>query len=271
MNHIAIYGKGGSGKSMIASNLSVQFARLGLATTQIGCDPKHDSTLCLTGGRAIPTVISLMEKSRDLLPPIEQVVVEGVHGIRCIEAGGPEPGVGCAGRGIVSVFQILKRHHYLDDFEAVVLDVLGDVVCGGFAAPLMHGFASRVLIVVSDNLMSLYAANNIAKAVRRFTRNGARLVGLVGNNLHDPDAEAMLTRFAERLSTRLLTIVPHDPLIFDAERRRLTVSDHAPDSASASRFRELAQEIRNQDTVEHATPTPMDDEERESFFREQGR
>lgn len=267
METIAIYGKGGSGKSMVASNLSVQFAKLGLRTLQIGCDPKHDSTLLLTSGESLKTVISLLEDNRELLPSLDEFVYEGTHGIHCIEAGGPEPGVGCAGRGIVTAFQVIERNRFLDNFDAVVLDVLGDVVCGGFAQPLMKGFAGRVAILVSDNLMSMYAANNVAKAVRRFERNGAYLAGLIANNVHDKKELPKLEAFAERINTRLLASIPNDRAILEAERLYQTVSEYEPEGDSARRFKELCEKILNIDKNRCPTPDPMDDEERKSFFR----
>ena len=143
MKTFAIYGKGGSGKSTIAANLSLQFAKAGRKTLQIGCDPKRDSTLSLTGGSSVPAVIQLMQAGldRDLLP--RDFVHEGAHGVSCIETGGPEAGVGCAGRGIVSAFNLIRKHKVLDGYDAVLLDVLGDVVCGGFATPSCTGWRAR--------------------------------------------------------------------------------------------------------------------------------
>ncbi len=271
MRTFAIYGKGGSGKSTIAANLSVQFAEAGRRTLQIGCDPKRDSTLSLTGGKSVPAVIQLMQRGldRELLPG--DFVHEGAHGVSCIETGGPEAGVGCAGRGIVSAFNLIRKHSVLDGYDAVLLDVLGDVVCGGFATPLMHGMASAVAIVVSDNLMSMYAANNIARAIRRFERNGAHLAGLLANNSRGANAAAEISEFASRLGTRVIATFPHDEGFREAERARTPLCDLAPDSELTASFTDLAAHLWELQPSTCPTPTTMDDEELSDFFRSIGK
>lgn len=179
MRQIAVYGKGGIGKSTIASNLSMALLEQGHKVMQVGCDPKRDSTRSLTGGRLIPTVL---ETYRDFLRvgkdeyaiSLKDIVFEGQHGIYCVEAGGPEPGVGCAGRGVLTAINILRDLKAFDTYgvDVVIYDVLGDVVCGGFAQPIREGYAREIYLVCSGAFMSLYAANNIAKGIRRLSKKG---------------------------------------------------------------------------------------------------
>ncbi|HJK03015.1 MAG TPA: AAA family ATPase, partial [Methanocorpusculum sp.] len=167
MRQIALYGKGGIGKSTTSANLSAAFSEMNLDVMQIGCDPKHDSTRMLMHGRWIPTVLEQMYERKDL--SADDVIFTGFGGVRCVEAGGPEPGIGCAGRGIIATFQLLEKMKALYG-DVVVYDVLGDVVCGGFAMPMRDGYAQEVYLVTSGELMSLYAANNICKAVARLSQ-----------------------------------------------------------------------------------------------------
>ena len=266
MNKVAIYGKGGSGKSMVAANLAVQYALAGKKVLQIGCDPKHDSTLSIRGGKPIPTVLSLVEKERTMDLPSELFTHECVHGISCIEAGGPEPGVGCAGRGIVMAFQLINRGNFLEKFDVVILDVLGDVVCGGFAAPLQHGIASRVAILVSDNLMSIYAANNVAKVIRRYHRNGVSLVGLIANAVRDRENIQKIESFAKKINTGLLAAIPYDEKILDAELQRTTVSDLYPESELVESFAEISRKLLKSKKDDCPVPEPMNETELETFF-----
>ena len=167
MKKIAFYGKGGIGKSTTAANVSAAFSKMGKKVCQIGCDPKNDSTRLLLGQICRQTVLDLVRDAEDDIQA-EQIVHTGFNGIKCVEAGGPEPGVGCAGRGIIVALEKLKELDVLDDEDLVLYDVLGDVVCGGFAVPIREGYATDIYIVSSGELMALYAANNIAKGVKRF-------------------------------------------------------------------------------------------------------
>ena len=264
---IALYGKGGSGKSTVTSNLAIQYAARDLRLLQIGCDPKRDSTVALMQGRQIPSVISLMQGKRLSQLTREEFVFTGLGGVSCIESGGPEPGVGCAGRGIVNALKLIRAHGLLEAHEVVLFDVLGDVVCGGFAVPLMGGVASTVAIVVADNLMSMYAANNIARAVRRFERNGTHLAGLIANNVHRPQGAEELAAFAERIGTPLLAVIPHDKRILDAERERRILSAWEPEAAASRVFAGLADALLAVKREACSTPTPMDDTELDAFFR----
>jgi nitrogenase iron protein NifH len=183
MKQIALYGKGGIGKSTTSANLSAALAETGLDILQIGCDPKRDSTRMLMQGKFIPTVMDLVRERGEAEITLGDIMFTGYHGVRCVEAGGPEPGVGCAGRGIIATFQILERLGALKG-DLIVYDVLGDVVCGGFAMPMREGYAQEVYLVTSGELMSLYAANNICKAIRRLSmrsRNRCRLAGVICN------------------------------------------------------------------------------------------
>jgi nitrogenase iron protein NifH len=217
MRQIAIYGKGGIGKSTVAANLSMAFRQRGLQVMQVGCDPKRDSTRTLTGGRLIPTVLETyrdeLRLGRDAYAiDLEQIVFPGQEGILCVESGGPEPGIGCAGRGVLTAMQILRdlRAFEVYGLDVVLYDVLGDVVCGGFAQPIRHGYAEEIYLVCSGEFMSLYAANNIARAIKRLGRaDGAGLAGLICNSRGDEELErTVLTSFAHRLGTRLVHLIP---------------------------------------------------------------
>ena len=183
MRKIAIYGKGGIGKSTTTSNLSAALSHMGYRVMQVGCDPKADSTKGLMGGKRIPTVLEQLRAKGEALT-LEDVVFRGYNGVLCVESGGPTPGVGCAGRGIISAFEKLADLEAFETYQPdiVIYDVLGDVVCGGFAMPIRDGYAREVFIVSSGEMMALYAANNIAQAVRNFAGRGyARLGGLILN------------------------------------------------------------------------------------------
>ena len=173
---IAIYGKGGIGKSTVCANLSVALAQAGLRVLQIGCDPKHDSTRLLTGGRSLPTVLDYLRDAPADRTRAEDILGTGTLGIGCIEAGGPKPGVGCAGRGIISAFEFLERDRVKERYDAVLYDVLGDVVCGGFAVPIRREYAKAIFLVTSGEFMAIYAANNILRGIRNFDGSEGRRV-----------------------------------------------------------------------------------------------
>lgn len=252
MRQIAIYGKGGIGKSTVASNLSQALAEKGRRVMQVGCDPKRDSTRALTGGRLIPTVLeTFRERLRrgqdEHSITLDEIVYSGAGGVKCVEAGGPEPGIGCAGRGVLTAIQILRDLQAVETFEldVVIYDVLGDVVCGGFAQPIRAGFARNIYLVCSGEFMSLYAANNIAKAVARLgQQGGSALAGVICNSRGKPDFErAVLSEFAARLGTKLVGFIPRSDDILAVEAEGRTVIEGAPQSAAAAAFRELAEMI----------------------------
>jgi nitrogenase iron protein NifH len=275
MRQIAIYGKGGIGKSTVSSNLSIAFRERGLQVMQVGCDPKRDSTRSLVGGRMIPTVL---ETLRDLLRAgrdqsaiaLEDIVFLGDRGVYCVESGGPEPGVGCAGRGVLTALQILKEHKAFDTYsvDVVVYDILGDVVCGGFAQPIREGFAQEIYLLCSGSFMSLYAANNIAKGIRRLSRRGETgLAGVICNSSGDePFEKSLLSEFAEMLGSKLIALVPRSPVIQACEVEGRTVLEHSPHSPEAEVFRGLAQKVL--DNTTRVIPTPIEEvAELEALYR----
>ena len=266
MRQIAIYGKGGIGKSTVAANLSMAFRQQGLQVMQVGCDPKRDSTRTLTGGRLIPTVLETYREElrlgRDAYAiELDQIIYEGRGGILCVESGGPEPGIGCAGRGVLTAMQILRDLAAFDFYslDVVLYDVLGDVVCGGFAQPIRQGYAEEIYLVCSGEFMSLYAANNIARAIKRLGRSdGAGLAGLICNSRGDEEMErVVLAAFAERLGSRLVHFIPRSSEVQFCELRRQTVVEGAPDSAAAVAFRELATRVWEDSS--RVIPTPIED------------
>ena len=257
MKKIAIYGKGGIGKSTTTSNLSAAFSEDGLKVCQIGCDPKNDSTRLLLGRICSQTVLDMVRDNDEVAA--EDIVHTGYNGIKCVEAGGPEPGVGCAGRGIIVALEKLRSLEVLTDEDLIMYDVLGDVVCGGFAVPIREGYATDIYIVSSGELMSLYAANNIAKGVKRFAMRGGR---------NTPNEQQLLQEFAKRLHTQLIAFIPRDVIVNKAENNRQTVLQYAPESTQAGVYRKLAHDIWHNENM--AIPTPMSFEELEKLVAEYG-
>lgn len=250
MRQIAFYGKGGVGKSTVVSNVAACLALAGRQVLQLGCDPKCDSTRSHLGGRAPRSVLDRIRElgsSRELVRRVraEELRLVGSSGVHCIEAGGPEPGVGCAGRGIVVTIEALTALGVFESpYDAILYDVLGDVVCGGFAMPIRHSYAEDVYLVVSGEFLSLYAANNICRGIRRYARSGAtRLAGVVGNLRGTPGEEAVISAFAKGLGTEVAQFIPHSPLILAAERQRRTVVELEPDAEITRRFRALAEAL----------------------------
>lgn len=240
MKKIAIYGKGGIGKSTTVSNISAALADSGYKVMQIGCDPKADSTRNLMKGKQIPTVLGVLREREEIT--LKDIVFEGYAGVLCVEAGGPTPGSGCAGRGIISAFEILEELHAFEIYKPdyVFYDVLGDVVCGGFAMPIREGYADQVLIVTSGEMMSLYAASNIAQAVKNFGKQGyADLKGLILNAKGIADEEEIVQKAAEQLEISVIKVVPRCGVVQDAENRGMTVIEAAPECEMAEDYREL--------------------------------
>ena len=244
MLKVAIYGKGGIGKSTVTSNLAAAFANMGKRVIQIGCDPKADSTINLLGGEPLRPVMNFMREEDEEPDEQAQISKEGYGGILCIETGGPTPGLGCAGRGIIATFQLLEDMdlfaHYKPD--VVLYDVLGDVVCGGFAAPIREGYAEKVLIVTSGEKMALYAANNISSAVRNFEdRSYARVFGIVLNHRNVENEMEKVQAFSEKIGVPIVGEVPRSDEIIRWEDQGKTVIEGNPDSEISKCFFDLAE------------------------------
>ena len=241
MRRIAVYGKGGIGKSTTSSNISDALAESGLRVMQIGCDPKADSTRLLTGNDSPVTVLDVMrEKGR---AELSDIVREGRNGTLCVECGGPRPGTGCAGRGIIAAFEELERLEAMDHYrpDVIVYDVLGDVVCGGFAMPIRNGYARDVFVVTSGEMMSLYAAHNIAVAVDGFKADGyARFGGLIQNSRNVKDEDLLVDNAAKEIGTDVVYRLPRSPDVQRCEDLRTTVVSGMPDSPQAEEYRRLA-------------------------------
>ncbi len=245
MRKLAIYGKGGIGKSTTTSNLSAALSMLGLKVMQIGCDPKADSTKNLMGGNFIPTVLEVMnEKGNNIT--LEDIVFEGFNGVLCVEAGGPTPGVGCAGRGIIAAFEKLAELNAFEVYQPdiVIYDVLGDVVCGGFSMPIRNGYADEVYIVTSGEMMSMYAASNISTAVNQFRNRGyASLKGLILNAKNVENEYDLVQKLATEINSTIYHYIPRDKVVQLSENDGKTVIEKEVNCEMASVYLELAKKI----------------------------
>ncbi|MFO0759632.1 MAG: AAA family ATPase [Byssovorax sp.] len=259
MEKLVFFGKGGIGKSTTSSNLSATLAAMGRRVLHVGCDPKHDSTVSLLHGELIMPVVDRITTIQGVKP--EDIVRTSPLGVDCVEAGGPEAGVGCGGRGISRMLEIFAAARLLAPgrYDVAVYDVLGDVVCGGFAAPLRTGIGEKVVIVVSEEVMALYAANNIARAVVHYAENGVHLAGIVVNARDGGGDLSAVERFAGLINTRILGVIPRDLLVREAEYRRMTVVEYAPGAAITRVFRELADTLLALDASACPLPTPLDE------------
>jgi nitrogenase iron protein NifH len=256
MRQIAIYGKGGIGKSMVSSHISFALAKKGLRVLHVGCDPKHDSTRLLLKGVMPDTILeTLREKDFNIKQvAMDEVIFESSFNsecdgeIFCAESGGPDPGVGCGGKGVVEAIEALKHLNVFEQLklDVVLYDVLGDVVCGGFSMPIREGYAGEIYIVSSGEIEVLFAASNIFKAIRRFNpRSGAKLGGIIGNLRELKNERSILTEFAERCDTQVVGFIPYSEKIKECSGKGVTLFQHAPDTAECEAFRELAETIWN--------------------------
>lgn len=254
MIKIAIYGKGGIGKSTCTANLAAAFAKMGKRVIQIGCDPKADSTINLLGGKPVTPVMNYLRENDDEPERIEEISKIGYGGILCIETGGPTPGLGCAGRGIITTFSLLEELKLFEKFkpDVVLYDVLGDVVCGGFAAPIREGYASQVLIVTSGEKMALYAADNINRAVKNFEdRSYARVRGIIMNRRAVENEEEKVRAFAESAGLEIVADIPRSADIIRYEDMGMTVVEGDPECETAGRFTALAKKLISEESKEN--------------------
>ncbi|MDD5187675.1 MAG: nitrogenase component 1 [Methanoregula sp.] len=264
---IAIYGKGGIGKSTISANLSAALSENGHRILQIGCDPKHDSTRLLLGGRIPTTVLQYIKTVLPAERRPEDIVYQGYGNVACVEAGGPEPGVGCAGRGILTAFETLEDLGVRSSlFDITLYDVLGDVVCGGFAVPIRHEYADAVYIITSGEYLSLYAANNILRGIRNFTETKDRVAGLIYNARNIPEENERVTRFADAVHLPVVAHVPRSGVFARAEKDGCTLIERYPEAPEAALFRALAghaERIRSEEPGVLYPALPLSDEDLE--------
>ena len=267
MRKIAIYGKGGIGKSTTTQNTVAGLAEMGKNVMVVGCDPKADSTRLLLGGLAQKTVLdTLREEGEDV--ELDDILKPGFANTACVESGGPEPGVGCAGRGIITSINMLEQlgaYEEERELDYAFYDVLGDVVCGGFAMPIRDGKAQEIYIVVSGEMMAMYAANNICKGIVKFAEaGGVRLGGLICNSRKVDNEKQMIEELAKKLGTQMIHFVPRDNMVQRAEINRKTVIDYEPTHSQAEEYRALAKKIDENEMF--VVPKPLQIEELETLL-----
>ncbi len=269
---IAIYGKGGIGKSTTTQNTASAMAHFHDKKVMIhGCDPKADSTRMILRGQMQRTMIdTLREDGEEACMDLDNVMSVGFEGIKCVESGGPEPGVGCAGRGVITAITIMEQKKvYEDDLDFVFFDVLGDVVCGGFAMPIRDGKAEEIYVVASGEMMALYAANNLCKGMVKYAeQSGVRLGGIICNSRNVDGEKELLEEFCERIGTQLIYFVPRDNIVQKAEFNKKTVVDFDETCNQAHEYQELARKIIENDNF--VIPDPMTMEEMEELVVKYG-
>ncbi|MGE5786260.1 MAG: nitrogenase iron protein [Myxococcales bacterium] len=271
MRQVAIYGKGGIGKSTTCQNTVAGLAQLGKKIMIVGCDPKADATRLILHSKAQTTVMDLI-RERGTVDDLElnDVLKLGFGGVRCVESGGPEPGVGCAGRGVITAINFLEAEGaYSPDLDFVFYDVLGDVVCGGFAMPIRENKAQEIYIVCSGEMMAMYAANNISKGILKYAMNGkVRLGGLICNSRNTDKEAELIEALASRLGTQMIHFVPRDNQVQRAELRRMTVIEYSPEHKQAEEYRTLARKIADNKLL--VIPKPLQMEELEDLLMQYG-
>lgn len=257
---IAIYGKGGIGKSTTVSNIAAIYAKEGFKTLVIGCDPKADTTRTLCGKR-IPTVVNTLKNNKN--PSKEDLIFKGYEGISCVESGGPEPGIGCAGRGVIVAMKRLENLDvFRENFDIIIYDVLGDVVCGGFSVPLREKYADETFIVTSGEFMSLYAANNISRGILKLK---SKLSGIILNSKEISNEEEIVSQFCDKIGTKIIGKINRSELIQKSEIEAKTVIEKFPESKESLEFKNLAENILKNNKYD--IPKPLDDEKLEDFFK----
>lgn len=262
MRQCAIYGKGGIGKSTTTQNLVAALAELGKKVMIVGCDPKSDSTRLILHAKAQNTIMSLAAEAgsvEDL--ELDEVLKVGYANIKCVESGGPEPGVGCAGRGVITAINFLEEEGaYDDDLDFVFYDVLGDVVCGGFAMPIRENKAQEIYIVCSGEMMAMYAANNIGKGIVKYANSGGvRLAGLICNSRNTDREDELIMALAKKMGTFMIHFVPRDNAVQRAEIRRMTMIEYDPSHPQSDQYRQLAQKIIDNKNLVIPQPLTMDE------------
>ena len=271
LRQIAFYGKGGIGKSTTSQNTLAALADLGQKILIVGCDPKADSTRLILHAKAQDTILSLAAAAgsvEDL--ELDDVMKVGYKNIRCVESGGPEPGVGCAGRGVITSINFLEENGAYEGVDYVSYDVLGDVVCGGFAMPIRENKAQEIYIVMSGEMMAMYAANNISKGILKYANSGGVRLGALVCNERQTDKELELAEaLAAKLGTKLIHFVPRANIVQHAELRRMTVIDFAGESKQADEYRQLAKKI-HENKGQGIIPTPITMDELEDMLMEHG-
>jgi nitrogenase iron protein NifH len=271
LRQIAFYGKGGIGKSTTSQNTLAALAEMGQKILIVGCDPKADSTRLILHAKAQNSILSLAaEKGTIEDIELEEVMKYGYQRIRCVESGGPEPGVGCAGRGVITAINFLEENGAYENLDYVSYDVLGDVVCGGFAMPIRENKAQEIYIVMSGEMMAMYAANNISKGILKYANSGGvRLGGLICNERQTDKELELAENMAKKLGSQLIYFVPRDNVVQHAELRRMTVIEYAPESTQAAHYRKLAEKIHN-NAGKGVIPTPITMDELEDMLMEHG-
>lgn len=266
MKQIAVYGKGGIGKSTLSANISAALSLNNKRILQIGCDPKHDSTKLLMRGLSIPTVLDYIKTKSPLEYRKSDILFEGFGKIGCIEAGGPKPGVGCAGRGIITAFELLETLHIKDNYDMIVYDVLGDVVCGGFAVPIRREYSDSIFIVTSGEYMSLYAANNILRGIQNYDENHPRLLGILYNSRNVKNEDDRVYKFAEAVKLPVFARIPRDDIFARAEKANVTVLEltQNEENSVADIFKDIAKRIC--EGTEHFAADPLTDDELETLI-----
>lgn len=266
MKQIAVYGKGGIGKSTLSANISAALSLNNKRILQIGCDPKHDSTKLLMRGLSIPTVLDYIKTKSPLEYRKSDILFEGFGKIGCIEAGGPKPGVGCAGRGIITAFELLETLHIKDNYDMIVYDVLGDVVCGGFAVPIRREYSDSIFIVTSGEYMSLYAANNILRGIQNYDENRPRFLGILYNSRNVKNEDDRVYKFAESVKLPVFARIPRDDIFARAEKANVTVLELTQNEENpvADIFKDIAKRIC--EGTEHFAAEPLTDDELEALI-----